>query len=41
MPQCVPIGAISVDPPKGEEGAEGLGIGGAEVREAQGWGEGS
>lgn len=41
MPQCVPVGAISVDPPKGGEVAEGLGLGEAEVREAQGWGEGT
>lgn len=35
-PQCVPTGATSVDLPRGGEGAEVLGVGGAEVREAQG-----
>lgn len=33
--------ANSVDLPRGAEVAEGLGVGGAEAREAQGWEEGS
>ena len=41
IPQCEPIGATRVDPPKVREEAEGLRVGGAEAREGQGQGEGS
>lgn len=40
IPQCVPTGATSVDPPSRREGAEGLGVGRTEAKVAQGGGEG-